>query len=274
MPELPEVETTRRGIAPHIEGQRIHAIRARVAKLRQTLDSAALDRLAGCVISHVARRGKHLILHSDDPHRALHIHLGMSGALRIVPADSPRKKHDHVTITLENGQELRLHDPRRFGHVAVIDPLQPPPALATLGAEPLDDAFNGTRLYAQTRGKTAAIKTHIMDQRHIVGVGNIYATEALYASGIHPARRATRLDEVECATLAAAIKHVLQEAIAQGGTTLRDFSQPDGTSGYFAVKLAVYGKSGEPCPRCGTPLAHVTIGGRSSVYCPKCQPLL
>ena len=237
MPELPEVETTRRGIAPHIEGQRIHAVHARVAKLRQTLDSAALDRLAGCVINHVARRGKHLILHSDDPHRG-------------------------------------LHDPRRFGHVAVIDPLQPPPALATLGVEPLDEAFNEARLYAQTRGKTAAIKTHIMDQRHVVGVGNIYATEALYASGIHPARRATSLDEAECATLAAAIKHVLQEAIAQGGTTLRDFSQPDGTSGYFAVKLAVYGKNGEPCPRCGTPLAHVTIGGRSSVYCPKCQPLL
>ena len=177
MPELPEVETTRRGIAPHIEGQRIH-------------------RLAGCVINHVARRGKHLILHSDDPHRALHIHLGMSGALRIIPADSPLKKHDHVTVTLENGQELRLHDPRRFGHVAVIDPLQPPPTLAELGIEPLDDAFNGARLYAQTRGKTAAIKTHIMDQRHVVGVGNIYATEALYASGIHPAqwllRRQTR----------------------------------------------------------------------------------
>ena len=273
MPELPEVETTRRGIAPHIEGQRIYAVHARVAKLRQTLDSAALDRLAGCVIKHVARRGKHLILHSDDPHRALHIHLGMSGALRIIAADSPLKKHDHVTVTLENGQELRLHDPRRFGHVAVIDPLQLPPALAGLGVEPLDDAFNGARLYAQTRGKTAAIKTHIMDQRHVVGVGNIYATEALYASGIHPARRATRLDEAECATLATAIKRVLQEAIAQGGTTLRDFSQPDGTSGYFAVKLAVYGKNGEPCPRCGTPLAHVTIGGRGSVYCLKCQPL-
>ena len=143
-----------------------------------------------------------------------------------------------------------------------------------MGVEPLDDTFNGTRLYAQTRGKTAAIKTHIMDQRHVVGVGNIYATEALYASGIHPARRATSLNEAECATLATAIKRVLQEAIAQGGTTLRDFSQPDGTSGYFAVKLAVYGKSGEPCPRCGTPLAHANIGGRSSVYCPKCQSLL
>ena len=273
MPELPAVETTRRGIAPHIEGQRIRAVHAHVAKLRQPLDSAGLNRLAGHTVTHVARRGKHLILHSDDAHLALHIHLGMSGALRLVAADSPLQKHDHLTITLDNGRELRLHDPRRFGHAAVIDPLQPPPALAALGIEPLDDAFDGARLYVQTRGRTAAIKTHIMDQRHIVGVGNIYASEALFASGIHPARRASSLSTAECTTLAAAIRHVLHEAIAQGGTTLRDFSQPDGTSGYFAVKLAVYGKSGEPCPRCGTTLAQETIGGRSSVYCPKCQPL-
>lgn len=271
MPELPEVETTRRGIAPHIEGQRIHAVRASVAKLRQTLDSAALDRLAGCVINHVARRGKHLILHSDDPHRALHIHLGMSGALRIIAADSPLKKHDHVTVTLENGQELRLHDPRRFGHVALIDPTRPPASLANLGDEPLDDNFNGARLYAQTRGKKSAIKTHIMNQRYLTGVGNIYATEALFASAIHPARAATTLTRADCDRLAEAIKTVLQAAIAQGGTTLRDFTQPDGTHGYFAQTLNAYGRSGEPCPRCQRPLQNMTIGGRSTVYCAHCQ---
>ena len=271
MPELPEVETTRRGIAPHTKGERIRAIEARVAKLRQPLDSAELNRLCGHTICHITRRGKHLILHSDQPDLALHIHLGMSGALRIVPADSPRKKHDHVIIALENGSELRLHDPRRFGHVALINPQQPPASLATLGDEPLDDGFNGERLYAQTRSKTSAIKTHIMNQRYLTGVGNIYATEALFASRIHPARSATSLDRDDCERLADAIKAVLQAAISQGGTTLRDFTHPDGTHGYFAQTLNAYGRSGEPCPNCQRPLQSMTIGGRSTVYCAHCQ---
>ena len=192
MPELPEVETTRRGITPHLEGRRIRAITAQVAKLRQPLDVSALNRLRGHTITRVERRGKHLVLHADQPELALHIHLGMSGALRVVPADSPRKKHDHVTIALDDGHELRLHDPRRFGHIALIDPARPPASLTALGDEPLDDTFNGDRLHAQTRDKTAAIKTHIMNQRYLVGVGNIYATEALFASGIHPALPSNR----------------------------------------------------------------------------------
>lgn len=271
MPELPEVETTRRGIAPHLETHRIRAITARVAKLRQPLDSAELNRISGHAITRVERRGKHLILHSDRLDLALHIHLGMSGALRIVPAVSPAKKHDHVIIALDNGDELRLHDPRRFGHVALIDPTRPPASLANLGDEPLDDTFNGARLYTQTRGKTSAIKTHIMNQRHLTGVGNIYATEALFASGIHPARAAATLTRADCDRLADAIKAVLQAAIAQGGTTLRDFTQPDGTHGYFAQTLNAYGRSGEPCPRCGRLLHNMTLGGRSTVYCPHCQ---
>ena len=271
MPELPEVETTRRGIAPHLETHRIRAITVLVPKLRQPLNAADLNRISGHAITRVERRGKHLILHSDRLDLALHIHLGMSGALRIVPADSPQKKHDHVLITLDNGHELRLHDPRRFGHVALIDPTRPPASLANLGDEPLDDTFNGARLYAQTRGKTSAIKTHIMNQRYLTGVGNIYATEALFASAIHPARAAATLTRADCDRLADAIKAVLQAAIAQGGTTLRDFTQPDGTHGYFAQTLNAYGRSGEPCPRCGRLLHNMTLGGRSTVYCPHCQ---
>ena len=244
MPELPEVETTRRGIAPHLENRRIHSISAHVAKLRQPLDTAELNRISGHTLTRIERRGKHLILHSDQPELALHIHLGMSGALRITPASSPRKKHDHVAITLDNGDELRLHDPRRFGHVALIDPTRPPASLA---------------------------KTHIMNQRYLTGVGNIYATEALFASAIHPARAATTLTRADCGRLAEAIKTVLQAAIAQGGTTLRDFTQPDGTHGYFAQTLNAYGRSGEPCPRCQRPLQNMTIGGRSTVYCAHCQ---
>ena len=261
MPELPEVETTRRGIAPHLKNRRIRAITARVAKLRQPLDSADLNRMSGHAITRVERRGKHLILHGDRPDLALHIHLGMSGALRIVPAASPPKKHDHVLIALDNGDELRLHDPRRFGHVALIDPTRPPASLANLGDEPLDDNFNGARLYAQTRGKKSAIKTHIMNQRYLTGVGNIYATEALFASAIHPARAATTLTRADCDRLSEAIKTVLQAAIAQ----------PDGTHGYFAQTLNAYGRSGEPCRRCQRPLQNMTIGGRSTVYCAHCQ---
>ena len=271
MPELPEVETTRRGIAPHLENRRIHSISAHVAKLRQPLDTAELNRISGHTLTRVERRGKHLILHSDQPELALHIHLGMSGALRITPASSPRKKHDHVAITLDNGDELRLHDPRRFGHVALIDPTRPPASLANLGDEPLDDSFNGARLYAQTRGKKSAIKTHIMNQRYLTGVGNIYATEARFASASHPARAATTLTRADCDRLAEAIKTVLQAAIVQGGTTLRDFTQPDGTHGYFAQTLNAYGRSGEPCRRCQRPLQNMTIGGRSTVYCAHCQ---
>ena len=247
MPELPEVETTRRGIAPHLENRRIHSISAHIAKLRQPLDTAELNRISGHTLTRIERRGKHLILHSDQPELALHIHLGMSGALRITPASSPRKKHDHVAITLDNGDELRLHDPRRFGHVALIDPTRPPASLANLGDEPLDDSFNGARLYAQTRGKKSAIKTHIMNQRYLT------------------------LTRTDCDRLVDAIKTVLQAAITQGGTTLRDFTQPDGTHGYFAQTLNAYGRSGEPCPRCQRPLQNMTIGGRSTVYCAHCQ---
>ena len=271
MPELPEVETTRRGIAPHLEKRRIERVHTRTGKLRQALDPAELNRISGHTLHHIARRGKHLILHSDAAGLALHLHLGMSGALRITAADTPYKKHDHIAIRFDNGQELRLHDPRRFGHLALINPKAPPASLANLGDEPLDGNFNGERLYRQTRGKTGAIKTHIMNQRYLVGVGNIYAAESLHAGGIHPARSANSLSRDDCGRLAQAIKTVLNAAIEQGGTTLRDFLRPDGTHGYFAQTLAVYGKNGEPCPRCATPLQQITLGGRSTVYCPHCQ---
>ena len=274
MPELPEVETTRRGITPHLEGRRIRAITAQVAKLRQPLDVSALNRLRGHTITRVERRGKHLVLHADQTELALHIHLGMSGALRIVPADSPRKKHDHVTITLENGQELRLHDPRRFGAVVWAPDENSGMAaklLGGLGMEPLDGTFDAAAFHQRLKKRRAPIKQVLLAGDVVVGVGNIYVSEALFHAGLHPAVPACRVSRPRADRLHAAIRQVLARAVEQGGSTLRDFAAIDGHAGHFQLEAAVYGREGQPCRACGTPIRRIAQGQRSTWFCPACQ---
>jgi formamidopyrimidine-DNA glycosylase len=268
MPELPEVETTRRGVAPHIVGRTIRGAVVRQANLRwpvPDLDQLLRDRK----VLAVERRAKYILIRFA--HGTLMIHLGMSGSLRLVPAATAPRPHDHVDL-LCAGLCLRLHDPRRFGAMlwTDADPLDHP-RLRDLGPEPLSDAFDGSRLYQTARGRKRAIKTLLMDGRTVVGVGNIYATEALFRAGIHPARAAGRIGRERYHRLAAAVITVLEEAIAVGGTTLRDFTAADGRPGYFRIQLAVYGRAGEPCPACGRPLLGRSIGQRNSVYCGHCQ---
>jgi len=272
MPELPEVETTRRGIAPALESQVPKQVVVRQANLRWRVPVQALQAWCDAPIEQVWRRGKWLVLSSAHGH--VLIHLGMSGCLRIVSADLPAQKHDHVDLILGNGQALRYTDPRRFGAWLFTseDPLSHP-RLCYLGPEPLSEVFSAKWLAQQCSRSRRAIKALIMDSHVVVGVGNIYATEALFSAGIHPARSAHTLSEREIARLVAAIQTVLRAAIAQGGTTLQDFSRPDGRPGYFAQALQIYGRADEPCPRCGTALQKQVIAQRSSVFCPVCQPL-
>lgn len=271
MPELPEVETTRRGIAPHLRGRRVTSVVVREARLRQRIPRALDATLSGQQLYDVERRGKYLLVRSDRG--TLLIHLGMSGSLRVVPAATPAGPHDHVDVVLDNGNCLRLRDPRRFGLVLWIPGDQPQrhPLLAGMGPEPLSDNFDGSYLYRRSRGRRAAVKTFIMDGATVAGVGNIYANEALFRSRIHPRRPAGRIGPERYQALALAIKATLEDAVRAGGTTLRDFYGSDGEPGYFALQLNVYGKTGQPCPRCGTPLREEIIGQRSSFYCPRCQ---
>ncbi|MDO5090891.1 MAG: bifunctional DNA-formamidopyrimidine glycosylase/DNA-(apurinic or apyrimidinic site) lyase [Cardiobacteriaceae bacterium] len=271
MPELPEVETTRRGLAPLIENRQIAHITIHNPRLRHPVDQTRLHALKNARFTTPARRGKYLWLHTDRPEESLLIHLGMSGSLRVNPPRTPRKTHDHIEITLDNQHILRLHDPRRFGMLNVENPNAPPAYLQTLGAEPLSDTFTPAYLLAHMQGRESAIKTRLMNQNIVVGVGNIYASEALFKSGIDPRRPAKTLNINEAETLVAAVKTILTHAIAVGGTTLRDFIHSDGSPGYFQQTLNVYGKSGQPCPQCQTPLASAQIGGRTTTYCPNCQ---
>jgi formamidopyrimidine-DNA glycosylase len=270
MPELPEVETTRRGIAPHVEGHVIRDLVVRQPRLRWPVPRDLRRHLAGQRILRVSRRAKYLLLHTTAGEVILH--LGMSGNLRVVPADTPHGRHDHVDIVLHNGTCLRLHDPRRFGallwHPAGTGEH---PLLRNLGPEPLSDEFHADYLYRASRGRTLAIKQFLMNSHLIAGLGNIYANEALFLSGIHPLRAAGRIAVGRYAKLAAAIKQVIRQAIAQGGTTLRDFVQTDGRPGYFRQHLNVYGRADQPCPRCGAPIRQITHGQRSTFYCPHCQ---
>lgn len=271
MPELPEVETTRRGIEPYVRGKTITHIELRVPKLRWELDAAAASSLHGKTIISVQRRGKYLLLAVKNTNAHILIHLGMSGSLRICNSTEELKKHDHVIIHLKNSTELRLHDPRRFGYFAIIPADGSYALLAHLGKEPLSDDFNTDYLYRSTRGKTLPIKNYIMNQKIVVGVGNIYASEALFLSGIRPDKPAGKLNRQQAEALTAFIKQELNRAINAGGTTLRDFVNPDGTHGYFQQTLQVYGRAGKPCCRCGTIIENKVIGGRASAYCPKCQ---
>jgi len=270
MPELPEVETTLRGIAPHLSGRRIHGLRVRQRRLRYPIVTGTEAALAGQQIQGLRRRGKYLLL--DLERGGLLIHLGMSGSLRVLPEETPAGPHDHVDLCLEDHRCLRLRDPRRFGiFLWTPDLLDSHPLIRHLGPEPLGTGFNGAYLYAASRGRRAAVKTFIMDAKLVVGVGNIYANESLFMAGIHPSRPCGRIGAARYERLAEAIRTVLNKAIVQGGTTLRDFIHEDGSPGYFARELKVYGLAGQPCSSCGDPVRQRRIGQRSSFYCPRCQ---
>lgn len=271
MPELPEVETTRRGIEPQVAGRCVTAVQVRDGRLRWPVPAELGEVLQGQRIEAVQRRAKYLLLRTRSG--TLIVHLGMSGSLRLVAADSAAGRHDHVDIILDSGIALRLRDPRRFGALLWTcgEPFEHP-RLRDLGPEPLDaEQFNGNYLYARSRARRQALKNFLMDAHTVVGVGNIYASEALHVAGLRPSLAAGRVSRVRYERLAASVREVLQRAIAAGGTTLRDFVDGDGQPGYFAQQLRVYGRTHQPCPVCGTPIRQVRLGQRSSFYCPRCQ---
>jgi formamidopyrimidine-DNA glycosylase len=270
MPELPEVETTRRGITPHLIGRTVTRVIVRQPRLRWPVPSALAQQTIGERIESVDRRGKYILLGTRSG--TLILHLGMSGSLRIVPADSTPTKHDHVDIVLNGRQCLRFRDPRRFGALLwTPDDPSHHPLLASLGPEPLGSDFSGVWLFRQSRNRTAPIKAFIMNSRVVVGVGNIYANEALFFAGIHPKRAAGRLSEQRCGKMADSIRLILNEAIEHGGTTLRDFVNESGSPGYFQQMLRVYGRAGEPCHQCRQGIRLIRLGQRSTFYCPSCQ---
>lgn len=269
MPELPEVETTRRGIAPHCEGQTIDKIKVRNGSLRWPVPENIAEQMEGQMIRTVDRRAKYLFLNLD--HGTAIIHLGMSGSLRIITDNAPAQKHDHIDLVLGSGVTLRFNDPRRFGCWLWADPAAAHPLIASLGPEPLSPEFNGRMLFQLSRSKNTPVKAFIMDSHVVVGVGNIYANEALFKAGIYPRRKAGRISLDRYQRLAEAIREILGAAILMGGTTLRDFVNSDGKPGYFAQSLLVYGRTGEPCPECETPLKEIRMSGRSTVYCTRCQ---
>jgi formamidopyrimidine-DNA glycosylase len=270
MPELPEVETTRRGIAPHVTGRTVARVLVREPRLRWPVPRELIAELPGQTIAAVGRRGKYLLFKTAAG-TAL-VHLGMSGSLRLIAAAARPDTHDHVDIVFTDGRALRLRDPRRFG--SLLWTTQPPeehPLLRDLGPEPLGEHFGGDYLFTAARGRKVAVKHFLMNSHVVVGIGNIYANEALYLAGIHPRRAAGRIGRERYHQLAAAIRRVLNEAIAAGGTTLRDFTNGVGEPGYFGTYLRVYGRGGEPCPQCQQPIREIRQGQRSTFYCPACQ---
>lgn len=274
MPELPEVETTRRGIAPYLIGRRVTGVTLRRPDLRWPIPPEISSVLPGQRIDAVERRAKYLLLHTGAGSALLH--LGMTGVLRVLPPDAPIGKHDHVDIALEPmtaqaPRILRFTDPRRFGCLLWQAPGETHELLAKLGPEPLTDAFDGDLMWHLSRGRTAAVKLFLMDNAVVVGVGNIYASEALFYAGIDPRLAAGKVSRARYARLAAEVKRLLAWAIERGGTTLRDFISPDGAPGYFFRELMVYGRAGEPCRVCNTPIRQVTLGQRSTFWCPHCQ---
>ncbi len=271
MPELPEVETTRAGIAPHVIGQAVVKVVVRNAKLRYPVPDSLEQEMVGQCIESVHRRGKYLLLKTLQG--TAMIHLGMSGSLRIVDTTVAAEKHDHVDIVLANGQCLRLHDPRRFGSVLweAGDVMQHK-LLVSLGPEPLSDEFDLDYLFRNSRKRTQAVKLFVMDSHRVVGVGNIYANEALFMAGLRPTVPAGEISRKRYQVLVTSIKEVLTAAIAQGGTTLKDFVDGSGKPGYFQQQLNVYGRAGEPCHVCGKVIEHIKLGQRATYYCPRCQP--
>jgi formamidopyrimidine-DNA glycosylase len=269
MPELPEVETTRRGLAPHLIGRRVLGATLRRPDLRWPIPREIVAELPGQRIAAVTRRAKYLLVEAETGSALLH--LGMSGSLRVLPKKTAPGIHDHVDLALDSGKVLRFNDPRRFGCLLWQPAGTVHALLAALGPEPLSGEFDGDHLWRLSRGRSAPVKNFLMDQAIVVGVGNIYAAEALFQAGIAPRRAAGRVSRGRYAALADAVKQILAHAIARGGTTLRDFLAPDGAPGYFEQELLVYGRAGARCTACKTPLRHAAIGQRASVWCPRCQ---
>jgi formamidopyrimidine-DNA glycosylase len=270
MPELPEVETTLRGLEPHLPRRKIHGVILRRPDLRWPIPAEIERELPGARITSLRRRAKYLLLDTEHSGSAL-LHLGMSGSLRVLPGDTPIRPHDHVDISLDNGRLLRFNDPRRFGALLWQAPGTTHPLLAGLGPEPLSSDFDGDHLFELSRSRRVPVKTFLMDQAIVVGVGNIYAAESLFKAGISPLREAGKVSRERYQRLADEVKRVLAHAIQRGGTTLRDFISPDGAPGYFEQELLVYGREGEACRQCGRALRHASIGQRASVWCPGCQ---
>ncbi|WP_461482381.1 bifunctional DNA-formamidopyrimidine glycosylase/DNA-(apurinic or apyrimidinic site) lyase [Porticoccus sp.] len=270
MPELPEVVVTLRGVSPHIVGKRVVSVAVREARLRWPVPEELPALLCGQALLEGRQRGKYLLFRFAEGH--LMIHLGMSGSLRIVRPDTPVGKHDHVDITFADGTVLRYTDPRRFGTIQwLVDAPEQHPLLCHLGPEPFAEAFSGDYLYQASRGRKVPVKQFLMDNKVVVGVGNIYANESLFRSGIRPTVAAGKVSRARFGVLAEQVREVLARAIEQGGTTLRDFVGGDGKPGYFKQQLYVYGRGGENCLQCGALLREVRQGQRATVYCPGCQ---
>jgi formamidopyrimidine-DNA glycosylase len=269
VPELPEVETTRRGIAPHLEARVVTKVIVRDRRLRWPVPDD-IGELQGTRVCAVERRAKYLLIKTNRGTAI--VHLGMSGSLRMVASGQPALAHDHVDIVLDNGQALRLHDPRRFGCLLwTPGDAQQHPLLASLGPEPLGEVFSADYLYRLSRKRRVGIKQLIMTPRVVVGIGNIYASEALFRAGINPFRAAGRISKQRYAGLVDSVRAVLNNAIGQGGTTLRDFLREDGNPGYFKQSLRVYAREGQACRRCKQPIKRRVQGQRSTFYCPRCQ---
>lgn len=270
MPELPEVETTLRGIRPHLLGARIARLVVRERRLRWPIAAGLEARVRGRAVTAVRRRGKYLLL--DLERGALVMHLGMSGSFRVLSAAVPAGAHDHYDLVTERGRVVRYRDPRRFGCLlwCAGDPMRHP-RIRTLGVEPLGEAFDGECLRRAAAGRRLAVKSFLMDSRVVVGVGNIYASEALFAAAIHPRRGCHRISTARYQLLADAVRATLNAAIGHGGSTIRDFAAADGLPGYFEQELTVYGRAGRACARCGGTIRRVVIGQRSTFYCPGCQ---
>ncbi|MEP4145727.1 MAG: bifunctional DNA-formamidopyrimidine glycosylase/DNA-(apurinic or apyrimidinic site) lyase [Halioglobus sp.] len=269
MPELPEVETTRRGVEPHVKGRIVKRMLVREDRLRWPIPADLPALFQGQRIEYVERRAKYLLFHTATG--ALLVHLGMSGSLRLVAPSEQPARHDHFDIEMVGDNVLRYNDPRRFGCCLWVPRGETHSLLDSLGPEPLSDSFDGAFLYQRSRGRKGPVKSFLMDQKIVVGVGNIYANEALFFAGIRPTRAAGRISKARYQRLADEVKRVLTSAISQGGTTLRDFVGGDGKPGYFAQQLYVYGREGEPCKHCGEKLQESRISQRTTVYCVACQ---
>jgi formamidopyrimidine-DNA glycosylase len=269
MPELPEVETTRRGLEPRLAGKTLQTVKVRDGRLRWPVPKDIGMQLAGRKLLSVKRRGKYLLFDFGKLFQI--VHLGMSGSLRFAAADEPPGAHDHVDWLFSGGTMLRLRDPRRFGSVLLTTDPETHPLLAHLGPEPLTAEFDGACLRTACQGRKTSIKNLIMDSRVVVGVGNIYASESLFRAGIRPGRSAGRLSKGECSRLAEAIKTTLQSAVNAGGSSLRDYVSSDGELGYFQLHTKVYDREGLPCKACGTPIKKLKTGQRATFYCPSCQ---
>jgi len=273
MPELPEVEVLRRSLEPHLVGDRIERVEVRNPSLREPVDTAQLRRAAqGREVLGLRRRSKYLLIDLEGG-KTLVVHLGMSGRLTLAPGDAPLELHEHVDFHLRSGRRLRFRDPRRFGLVFAVPTaeLEAGPHFAHLGVEPLEPGFSGETLARAAVGRRGPVKSFLMDAGVVVGVGNIYASETLHRAGVHPTRPVSRISRARWERVAESAMAVLRQAIAQGGTTLNDFADGEGKSGYFQVSLSVYDRVGEPCRTCGRPVKRIVQSNRSTFYCPGCQ---